>query len=89
MNCKDLNIKLCDDCLELDRAVLPLQYTSTRACYIHGWMDWFKKFSASEIINVLSLRITNYPNDNFYCLKALEIYDPKLFENINKLMILI
>ena len=77
--CKDLNIELCDPCLG--------QYNGP--CFIEDWLNWFNKTSVSEIIDVYSLRVKNHPNDNLYCFKALEIYDPKLFENINKLMILL
>jgi hypothetical protein len=79
--CKDFNIELCDTCLG--------QSSIRYCCYIQDWLNWFNSNTLPEIIKELHYRIDKYPEDNLYCFKALEIYDPKLLEDFNKLMILI
>jgi hypothetical protein len=86
MKCKDLNIPLCSWCL-----------ANFNSCYIRWWGELFIKNDKYEHYEKMFIaRLTNLSvfqhNQDFYMLKAAELYNEdlfKIFTKLTKLKILI
>jgi hypothetical protein len=83
ITCKDLNIELCSS----------RHYDNDdNYCLIPGWLDHFKLMNKSMIINEYINRHKIFA-DNIYIHRwyyaALNHFDPKLFQDLNKLKILL
>jgi hypothetical protein len=73
MNCIELNIKPCIDCRKNN-----LQY-----CLIQVWkINLIKHHNLSELMKIFPLTLP-------YILKAAELYHPQIWEDFNKLLILL
>jgi hypothetical protein len=76
ITCKELKIELCINC----------DTGYNKYCLSKIWLDWFKFQSNDQIIK--SLLQENFYQYNHF-LSALKYYDKDLFEEYNKLRILI